>query len=85
MHALTLAAAARMSHAARKNLVLASVGVVSGGGSGGAGSGGGGDEGGDEQEGRLEGGAGGKAGAVMRVSYITVTPDVDQSSNRGYR
>lgn len=58
---LALGAATRLSHAARKNLVLAT--AVSGE---------------RERDGGTEAG-------VMRVSYITVTPDVDQSSNRGYR
>ena len=109
IHALALGAAARMSHAARKNLVLATAarcgegGGDAGRGEAGSGGGGGGGgqcgAGGSREGGRSYaadaclgvGGGGGSAGgrsavpAVMRVSYITVTPDVDQSSNRGYR
>jgi hypothetical protein len=80
-YAPALGAAARMSHAARKNLVLATAAPAHEGGEGGEGGGVGGGGGG-------AGGGGVGVGVgkdIMRVSYITVTPDVDQSSNRGYR
>ena len=70
IHALALGAAARMSHAARKNLILATATAAAAA----------------DDDVVEDGGGCVRAGAsVMRVSYITVTPDVDQSSNRGYR
>ena len=88
IHALALGAAARVSRAARKNLVLATAAAAAAtaGSAGGdkGGCGGEGDGGGDGGDGG-DGGSVRAGPSVMRVSYITVTPDVDQSSNRGYR
>lgn len=77
-HALTLAAAARMAHGARKHLVLASAGEWRDGGRDGEGPGGRDGEGGTENEGE-------EREERFVVSYVTVTPDVELSSNRGYR
>ena len=62
VHALTLLAAARMSHGARKNLVLASAA--------------------EAETARADGE---EARVRMRTTYVTVTPDVEQSSNKGNR
>ena len=78
MHALALGAAARMSHAARKNLVLATATAADAGAGAATPA--------VIPDGGAVGDVAGRGGNdVMRVSYVTVTPDVDQSSNRGYR